>query len=62
MEKKLRRSHDQFVGGVCAGIGEYFGLDTTLVRVAYAIISFFTGGIAAVFYVVLWMIIPQAQD
>jgi phage shock protein C len=59
MDKKLRRSHDHFVGGVCAGIGEYFGLDSTLVRVAYAFISLLTGGIAVVFYIVLWVIIPE---
>lgn len=60
MDKKLRRSHDHFVGGVCAGIGEYFGLDSTLVRVAYAFISLLTGGIAVVFYIVLWVIIPES--
>ena len=59
MDKKLRRSHDHFVGGVCAGIGEYFRLDSTLVRVAYAFISLLTGGIAVVFYIVLWVIIPE---
>ena len=30
MEKKLKRSNNQIVGGVCAGIGNYFGWDYTL--------------------------------
>ena len=62
MDKKLRRSHDHFVGGVCAGIGEFFGLDSTLVRVAYALISFFNGGMAVILYIILWAIIPEEDS
>jgi len=39
MEKKLRRSKDQMIAGVCAGIAEYLGLDATLVRVGYVLLS-----------------------
>ena len=38
-EKKLRRtSNDKMIGGVCGGLAEYFGLDSTLVRVAYVLL------------------------
>jgi phage shock protein PspC (stress-responsive transcriptional regulator) len=59
MDKKLRRSNDQFVGGVCSGIAIFFGIDTTIIRVLYAIITLFTGGMGVVLYIVLWAIIPE---
>ena len=38
-KKQLKKSNDRVIAGVCGGIAEYFGLDYTLVRVAYALIS-----------------------
>lgn len=40
--RKLTRSNDRMIAGVCAGLAEYFGFDTTLVRVAYALLTMFT--------------------
>ena len=58
--KKLFRSHkNRMVAGVCAGIGEYFGIDPTVVRllwVLFTLVSFGTGVIA---YIVAWIIIPE---
>ena len=56
-QKKLYRScHDQILGGVAAGMAEYFDVDPTLVRLLWAL-SFFAGfGIPA--YIVAWVIIP----
>jgi len=56
-QKKLYRScKDQILGGVAAGMAEYFEVDPTLVRLLWAI-SFFAGfGIPA--YIVAWVIIP----
>jgi len=60
MEKKLRRSSNQILGGVCAGIGDYFGWDYTLVRAAYALLSLFTAGFPGItLYIVLWIIMPK---
>ena len=59
-EKKLYRSANKMIGGVCAGIAEYFDIDPTLVRVAYALISFFTASFpGAIVYIILLFIIPQ---
>lgn len=41
MEKKLYRSKNKMLAGVCAGIAEYFGLDTSLVRIGYVALSIF---------------------
>ncbi|MGI6479822.1 MAG: PspC domain-containing protein [Salinivirgaceae bacterium] len=62
MKKKLTRSDDKIIAGVCAGIAEYFGLDISLVRIGYILLSLigvvFTGILA---YIILWIIIPDKQ-
>ena len=59
-EKKLYRSTDKKIGGVCAGIAEFFEIDPTIVRVIYALIALFTAGFGAmVVYALLMIIIPQ---
>ncbi len=42
-EKKLRKSYDKKVCGVCGGIADYFDWDPTLVRLVYVILVLFTG-------------------
>ncbi len=59
-EKKLYKSTDRKLDGVCAGIAEYFEIDPTIVRVAYALITLFTavfGGIAV--YIILAIVMPR---
>ena len=46
------------VGGVCAGLAARFGLDTLLVRVAMLVAAVVTGGIAALGYMLLWVVLP----
>ncbi len=48
------------VMGVCGGLGEYFEIDSTVVRIAWVIMTFITGLIPGFFaYIVIGMIIPQ---
>ena len=42
-EKKLYKSNDKKICGVCGGIAEYFGVDPTIVRVIFALAVMFTG-------------------
>ena len=42
MEKKLRRSNDRVIAGVCGGIAEYLDFDPVMVRVAYMFLTLFT--------------------
>ena len=59
-EKKLYKSTDRKLDGVCAGIAEYFEIDPTIVRVAYALISLFFAGIGGiVVYVILAIVMPR---
>ncbi len=59
MEEKLYRSRKRrVIGGVAAGLGEYFNLDPILVRVILIIISLING-IGIILYIILWIIIPE---
>lgn len=64
MEKKLQRiPYEGAVAGVCAGLGAYFGIDKTWVRVAFIVSVFFSGymGIGLlgpIVYIVLWIVLP----
>lgn len=63
MNKKLTRSENRILGGVCAGIAEYFELDPTIVRVAYAVLSVFSAAFPGILlYIILWIIIPDRKN
>ena len=62
-EKKLTRSTNKMLAGVCAGIAEYFEIDPTLVRVCYAALSVFCAGFPGlILYIILMLIMPQGKD
>ena len=52
-----RSSHDKVIGGVCSGLGHYFGLDPVLVRLLFVALVF--AGVSFVLYPVLWLIMPS---
>ncbi len=57
MDKKLFRSRtDRMLCGVCGGIGEYFNIDATLIRLIWAIFCLTGGGVLA--YIIAAIIIP----
>lgn len=61
MEKKLYLSDsDKKVGGVCGGLGEYFGIDSTLLRILWVVFCF-VGGSAILAYLICWFVIPRRQ-
>ena len=49
------------VAGVCAGLAAYFGVDPTLVRLAFALITVF-GGLGVLLYLCAWIVIPEEGD
>ena len=58
--KKLTRSNNKVLAGVCGGIAEYFEIDPTLVRVLYAVLScFFVGLGGLLLYIILLIIMPM---
>jgi phage shock protein C len=55
---QLTRSEtDKKIGGVAGGMAAYFGLDPTLVRVAWVIVGLMAWGILA--YVIFWIVLPK---
>ena len=60
--KRLYRIRDgRIVAGVCAGLAAYFGIDPTLVRLAFVLLTFF-GGLGVLLYLGAWMVIPDEVD
>ena len=61
--KALIRPHQgRMVAGVCAGIGNYFGVDPNLVRVVFAVLTIFSLGAAALVYLVAWAVVPEEGE
>ena len=57
--KRLYRPRDgRVVAGVCAGLAAYFGVDPTLVRLAFALVTVF-GGLGVLIYLCAWVVIPE---
>lgn len=62
MSKRLTRSSDSKISGVCGGIANYFDIDPTITRAIYAVLTIFSFGIGGVLlYIVLAFIMP-AED
>ena len=57
MKKLYRSSDDKKIAGVCGGIGEYFDIDPTIVRLL-AVALLFAGGSAILAYIIAWVIVP----
>lgn len=58
--KRLYKSNNKMIDGVCAGIAEYFKIDETIVRAIFAALTLFTGLFPGVIlYVVLAVITPR---
>ena len=62
MDKKLYKSNnDKKLDGVCAGIGEYFDIDPTLVRLAWVVVTLF-GGAGLLLYIIAAIVIPRKPE
>jgi phage shock protein C len=53
----VRNGRDKKIAGVCAGIADYFGLDVTLVRIAFLLFALF--GVGEIVYLVIWIVAPR---
>jgi phage shock protein C len=64
VSRQLRRSRrDRQIAGVMGGLAEYFGVDPTLLRVIYVVGSILSAAFPGLLvYLVLWILIPQAED
>lgn len=61
--KRLTRPRNgRMIAGVCSGIAEYFGLDISLVRIAYVLLTVFTAFAGSIVYIIMWIIVPEEKN
>jgi len=59
--RRLYRDPDSHaIGGVCSGVGEYFGIDPVIIRVLFVVFSLIWGT-GLLIYILLWIVIPEAK-
>jgi len=58
--RPLRRSrNNRVIAGVIGGLADYFGLDPTLARVIYVLVSIFSAAFPGILvYILLWILVP----
>lgn len=59
--KKLYRSNNRIIAGVCAGLAEYLKIETWLVR-TFAILLVMPDGLGLILYIVGWIVIPEKSN
>lgn len=61
-KKRVMRDNERgLLGGVCAGIADYFGVNVLWPRLIFILITLLSFGTAVVVYAVLWLVIPVAK-
>ncbi len=56
-KRLYRDENNKILGGVCAGVANYFGIDTTLVRILFVLT-----GVGLLAYILLWIFVPNNAD
>ena len=59
-EKKLVRSANKKLAGVCGGLAEYLGLDASIVRIAW-LLCVLLGGFGLLAYLIMWIVMPAQK-
>ncbi len=59
--KLFRDGKDKMIGGVAGGIAAFFNIDTTLVRIIFAVL-FFGAGFGFLLYIILWVVVPENKN
>jgi phage shock protein PspC (stress-responsive transcriptional regulator) len=59
IKRLMRSSRDKKIGGVCAGVADYFDLDPTVVRIVW-LLAVLCAGTGGLLYLVLWIALPLA--
>ena len=62
--RSLRRSKsDRMIAGVIGGIARYFGIDSTMARVGYVVLSVISVAFPGILvYIILWLIMPEEAE
>jgi len=58
--KKLYRSDNKAIAGVCAGMAEYFNIDIALFRILFLVISILSAAFpGTIVYIIMWILMPK---
>ena len=59
--RRLTRSRsERMLAGVCGGLAEYLGMDTTLMRVLWVVATLISGGVTLIAYPIFWLVMPES--
>ncbi len=58
--KLYRSTSEAIFGGVASGLGNYFKIDPTIIRIVFVLLTLFTGGGFILAYLAMWLLIPTA--
>src|ERR1700730_12116059 len=62
MSDKIHRSeNNRIIAGVCGGLGEYFNIDPTIVRLTFVVLTIW-GGLGILLYIILFVIMPEPRS
>lgn len=63
MKRLYRSTTDRWIAGVCGGIGEYFEIDSNIIRLIWVIGTAITGFLPGILaYIVVWIILPEKGE
>jgi phage shock protein PspC (stress-responsive transcriptional regulator) len=60
-DKKLVRSANKKIAGVCGGLAEYFGMDASIVRIIWLLATIFTAFAGVLIYIILMIVMPEQK-
>ena len=60
-KKLFRDPDDNYIGGVASGLGHYFGIDTSWIRLIWLLLAVFSGGTFILIYLLFWVLVPIAK-
>lgn len=59
--KLYRDPEDKYIGGIAAGLGHYFKIDATWIRLIWLFLGLFSGGVFTLIYILFWILVPLAK-
>lgn len=57
-KRLYRDSQNRLIGGVCSGLGDYFNVDFSIIRIIWLLLFLF-GGIGLLAYIIAWIVVPE---
>jgi len=61
-DRKLRRSRNRVIAGVCGGLAEWLGWPANRTRIAYVVVSVLSAAFPGILtYLILWFLMPGPE-